>query len=233
MRIKSIIAVAALTAAALLAPHAVANASDGAGFEPKVVGGGKVSSAPWAAGLYTDGGFFCSGTIIASRWVLSARHCVNSYTARYVLVGNVRLGQGTRAKVSRVVKSSNTDFALLQLSGAVAASYAPLASADPPTRASVDIYGWGTTSREDTSTMSDVLKKGTLRVLNLGTDIGGGRSIHAQKINAVAGYGDSGGPMWYGGKVVGVCSWGDNDYTTSDYGSVAANRSWIRNTAGV
>jgi secreted trypsin-like serine protease len=233
MRVKSIIAAAALAAAVLVTPYAVANASDGGGFGPNVVGGGKVSSAPWAAGLYTGSGFFCSGTIIASRWVLSARHCVEAYTPQYVRVGNVRMGQGTRANVSRVVKTSNADFALLQLGTSVNASYAPLASADPPARATVDFYGWGTTSREDTSTLSDVLKKGTLRVVNSGRDVFGGRSIHGAKLNAVAGYGDSGGPMWYGGRVVGVCSWGDNDYTTSDYGSVTANRTWIRNTAGV
>jgi secreted trypsin-like serine protease len=233
MRVKSILAAAALAAAALVTPYAVANASDGGGIGPKIVGGGTVSSAPWAAGLYTGSGFFCSGTIIASRWVLSARHCVEAYTAQYVRVGNVRMGQGTRATVSRVVKTANADLALLQLSSAVSATYAPLASSDPGAGVNVDIYGWGTTSREDESTLSDVLKKGTLRVVNYGRDIHGGRSIHARKVNAVAGYGDSGGPMWYGGKVVGVCSWGDNDYTTSDYGSVTANRSWIRKTAEV
>jgi secreted trypsin-like serine protease len=232
MRVKSILA-ALTVAAALLAPYAAAQAGE---VSPNVVGGGPATSAPWAAGLYTNQdnfGFFCSATIIAKRWVLSAQHCVAAFSADYVRVGNLKRNQGTRASVRRVVKSPNSDFALVELSTDVKATYAPLATANPPARATVDIYGWGTMSADDPYTLSPVLKKGRLRVVNIGQDIFGGPSIHASKVDAVAGYGDSGGPMWYGGKVVGVCSWGDNGYTTSDYGSVAANRSWIRRTAGV
>ena len=97
----------------------------------------------------------------------------------------------------------------------------------------MDIYGWGTMSAEDPNTLSPILKVGRMRVLEPGEDVFGGPSIHAAKIDAVAGYGDSGGPMWHAGTVVGVCSHGDMEYVHSDYGSVAANRAWIRAVAGV
>ena len=148
-------------------------------------------------------------------------------------IGDVRINRGTSVTVNRVVKTSGADLALLRLSRAVDTTYAPLAPADPPSGATVQIYGWGTIAVGEGAPLSDVLKRGSMRVVNLGQDYFGGRSIHARKINGVAGYGDSGGPMWYGGKVVGVCSWGDMEYVHSDYGSVTANRDWIRRTAGV
>jgi secreted trypsin-like serine protease len=233
MRVTSVLLAVTLAAATLVTPYAAAQAGE---VGSTVVGGGPASSGPWAAGLYTaDGGFgfFCSGTIIAKRWVLSAHHCVSAYKADHVYVGNVNLYKGTRAKVRRVVTSPDSDFALLELSTDVTATYAPLATADPRVGAAVDFYGWGTTSREDEQTLSPFLKKGTLRVIDYGEDVYGGPSIHGEKINAVAGYGDSGGPMFSNGKLVGVCSWGDMEYVHSDYGSVAKNRSWIRRTAGV
>jgi secreted trypsin-like serine protease len=233
MRVKSILVAVTVAAAAIVAPAVAAQAS---AVGPNVVGGGPASSGPWAAGLYTaDGGFgfFCSGTIIAKRWVLSAQHCVAGFTADHVYVGDVNAYKGTRAKVKRVVTSPDTDFALLELRTDVKATYPPLATADPQVGAPVDFYGWGTTSQEDEWTMSPILKKGTLRVIGYGEDVYGGPSIHGEKIDAVAGYGDSGGPMFYDGKLVGVCSSGDLEYLHSDYGSVARNRDWIRDTAGV
>ena len=232
MRGQSVLVAVSLAAAALVAPFAVAQAGE---VKPNVVGGGPASNAPWATGLYTtieDFGFFCTATIIAPRWVLSARHCMD-FPAEYVLVGNLEKDKGTRADVSRVVTSPDSDFALIELATDVKATYAPLATADPPAGVSVDIYGWGTMSAEDPGTLSPVLKKGTMRVVEMGEDLFGGPSVHAEKVDAVAGYGDSGGPMWYGGKVVGVCSHGDLEYITSDYGSVTANRDWIRDVAGV
>src|SRR5688500_12121827 len=40
----------------------------------QIVGGEYVSSAPWAAALYVNGRVWCSGSIISSRWVLTAKH---------------------------------------------------------------------------------------------------------------------------------------------------------------
>jgi secreted trypsin-like serine protease len=230
----SILAAVTLAAAAtLVTPYAAAQADE---IRPNVVGGGPVASAPWAAGLYTDGSFGCSGAIIASRWVLTARHCVGGGSPTHVRIGDVRLNQGTNVRVTRVVEAPNADMALLRLSRAVNTTYAPVASADPPVGASTEIYGWGTTLVGEPSPenpVSPVLKIGIMRVLSIGEDVFGGPSIHAQKIDAVAGYGDSGGPMWHDGQVVGVCSHGDLEYVHSDYGSVTANRDWIRETAGV
>jgi hypothetical protein len=55
--------------------------------------------------------------------------------------------------------------------------------------------------------------------------------VQSRRISGTAGYGDSGGPQFYDGRLVGVCSTGDYVYQT--YGSISANRSWIRRVAGV
>jgi secreted trypsin-like serine protease len=233
MRLKSVLGAIALAVTVLVAPYAVwnAHASDNAGYEPEIIGGETVASAPWATGLYYNGSFFCSGAIIASRWVLTARHCIEEGGPTDVRIGDVRINHGTSVNVTRIVKTPNADLALLQLGRSVTTSYAPLASADPPAGATNQIYGWGTIEVGENAPLSDVLKRGSQRVVGSGQDHFGGRSVRSKKINGTAGYGDSGGPMWYGGKVVGVCSTGDYVYT--DYGSVAANRDWIRRTSGV
>jgi secreted trypsin-like serine protease len=233
MRLRSVLGSIALATTMLVAPYAVANAQTGDNvvYEPKIIGGETVATAPWATGLYYNGAFFCSGALIASRWVLTARHCIEDGGPTDVRIGDVRISRGTRVTVDRIVKTSGADLALLRLGRAVNTSYAPLASADPPKGATNWIYGWGTIEVGENAPLSDVLKRGSQRVVGDGRDYFGGRSVRSQKINGTAGYGDSGGPMWYGGKVVGVCSTGDYVYT--DYGSVAANRDWIRRTSGV
>jgi hypothetical protein len=230
MRLRSVLgSIALATAAMLVAPNAYAG--DNVVHEPKIIGGETVASAPWAAGLYYDGSFFCSGALIASRWVLTARHCIEGGGPTNVLIGDVRINRGISVNVTRIARTSGADLALLRLDQPVDTSYAPLASAAPPIGATNWIYGWGTYEVGEGKPISPVLKRGSQRVVGSGRDYFGGRSVRSRKINGTAGYGDSGGPMWYGGQVVGVCSTGDYVYT--DYGSVAANRDWIRRTAGV
>jgi secreted trypsin-like serine protease len=64
-----------------------------------------------------------------------------------------------------------------------------------------------------------------------GEDGYGGRGVESKVDSGGPGYGDSGGPQMYEGRVVGVCSWGD--YTNQVYASVAAHRDWIRETTGI
>jgi hypothetical protein len=64
------------------------------------------------------------------------------------------------------------------------------------------------------------------------TDAYGGRAIRSTAVNGNAWKGDSGGPQYYNGLQVGVASTADGQ-ATQNYGSVAANRSWIRSVSGV
>ncbi len=180
--------------------------------------------------MYQDEHFGCSASIIAARWVLTARHCVEDPPS-HVMVGDVRIHHGIRADVDRVVRAPGADIALLHLATSVRTTYVQLADADPPRGATNYIYGWGTIEVGDDAPISDVLKRASVRVTGAGRDAYGGRSVATTKINGTAGYGDSGGPQFYGSTQVGVCSTGD--YVNTDYASVAANRDWIRANAGV
>jgi secreted trypsin-like serine protease len=225
VRIRLLAAVAGAVTA-VLAPTA-AHADEP--VTPSIIGGGTVASAPWAAAIFSNGSFTCSGTIISANYVLTARHCVSGTMS--VRVGSVTYASGG---VTRTVAASSTryDLALLRLSSSVSTTYMPLSSAYPPVGATNNIYGWGMTCYSGCSA-SPTLKTATVRVTSTSaTDYYGGRAIASTRINGNAWRGDSGGPQVYNGAQVGVASTADgtaNQY----YGSVAYNRAWITSTAGV
>ena len=225
MRIRlALAALATAGAAALVIVPNLAHADD---VQPKIIGGGTVSSAPWSAQVLTNGRFTCSGTIIASRWVLTARHCIQANMS--VRVGNVKLGAGTTATVVRSV--TRNDLALMNLSTSINTTFSKLASADPPVGATNEIFGWGMTCYSGCNPASQ-LKTATVRVSGFTTDAYGGRAIASTRINGNAWKGDSGGPETFNGKQVGVASTADGS-TRQNYASIAFNRSWIRSTSGV
>ncbi|MBP2322714.1 secreted trypsin-like serine protease [Kibdelosporangium banguiense] len=226
---RKMISIAALAFAASAMSVPAASAS----VEPLIIGGGTVSSAPWGAQVYASGSFTCSGTIIAPQWVLTARHCDSS--AMSVRVGNVNLGQGTNRTVDRKATSPDGDILLLHLSSAVQTTYIKLGDSDPAVGSTNSIYGWGRT--QGSNPASPVLKTATVRVTGTSEDAFGGEAIASKGDSGAAWHGDSGGPQIANGVQVGVCSTGENSgfdpRGTQNYASVAANRSFIRGTAGV
>lgn len=227
MRIRIVVAsLATALTGALVAPAAATAAPDG---PDNIIGGGTVSSAPWAAAVFSNGSFTCSGTIISANYVLTARHCISGSMS--VRVGSVNRASGG---VTRTVSSTATryDLALMRLSSPITTSYMPLAGANPPINATNSIYGWGMTCYSGCDA-SSVLKTATVRVTSTSqTDAYGGQAIGSTRINGNAWRGDSGGPQVYNGAQVGVASTADGQ-SRQYYGSVAYNRSWIRTTAGV
>ncbi|GLY99306.1 trypsin-like serine protease [Actinoplanes sp. NBRC 103695] len=218
-------------AAALTSAFAVPSAATAAvdPVTPNIIGGGTVSSAPWAAAVFSNGSFTCSGTIISANYVLTARHCINGTMS--VRVGSVNRGSGG---VTRTVASTSTryDLALMRLSSSVSTSYMPLSSSYPPVGSTNSIYGWGMTCYSGCDA-SAVLKTATVQVTSTNqTDAYGGRAIGSTRINGNAWRGDSGGPQTYNGAQVGVASTA-NGTTAQYYGSVAYNRAWITQIAGV
>lgn len=224
MRLRVILTACALSLGTVFVQATPANAD----VEPYIIGGGTVSSAPWAAAVFRSGSFTCSGTIIAAQWVLTARHCTGS--AMTVRVGSVNRTSG--GVVANVLSySSRYDLALLRLDRSISTSYMPLASTNPPVNSTNNIYGWGMTCYSGCSA-STVLKTATVRVSGTSTDAYGGPAIASVRINGNAWRGDSGGPQTYNGQQVGVASTADGQ-SRQYYGSVPASRSWIRSTAGV
>ncbi|GAB2944452.1 trypsin-like serine protease [Micromonospora polyrhachis] len=224
MRLRLATAIFATALAAVLAAPSVASAAP----QP-IIGGGTVSSAPWAAAVFSNGSFTCSGTIISSQWVLTARHCVSGTMS--VRVGSVYRASGG---VTRTVSASYSryDLALLQLSSAVSTSYVTLSSSYPPVGSTNSIYGWGMTCYSGCSASSQ-LKTANVQVTSTNvTDAYGGRAIRSTRINGNAWRGDSGGPQFYNGAQVGVASTADGQ-SIQNYGSVAYNRAWITSVSGV
>jgi secreted trypsin-like serine protease len=223
--------VVASLATALTGALAVPAAATAAPTDPttNIIGGSTVSSAPWAAAVFSNGRFTCSGTIISADYVLTARHCISGTMS--VRVGSVNRTSGG---VTRTVATTSTryDLALMRLSSSVSTSYMPLSSAYPPINSTNSIYGWGQTcySGCDAST---TLKTATVRVTSTNqTDAYGGRAIGSTEISGNAWRGDSGGPQVYNGAQVGVASTADGQ-SRQYYGSVAYNRAWITQISGV
>ena len=227
MRIRTVVASLSLALTGALAVPAAATAAPD---DPdRIIGGSTVSSAPWAAAVFANGSFTCSGTIISANYVLTARHCVNGTMS--VRVGSVYRSSGG---VTRSVTSSSTrsDLALLRLSSPVSTTYVTLSSAYPPVGATNNIYGWGMTCNTGCGA-STQLKTASVRVTTTNAqDAYGGRAIGSTAINGNAWRGDSGGPQFYNGSQVGVASTADG-VSRQYYGSVAYNRAWIQSVAGV
>ncbi|MEU8820079.1 trypsin-like serine protease [Actinoplanes sp. NPDC048796] len=228
MRIRIVVA---SLATALTGALAVPSAAAAAAEDPStnIIGGGTVSSAPWAAAVLSNGSFTCSGTIISANYVLTARHCISGTMS--VRVGSVNRTSGgtTRAVTSTATRY---DLALMRLASPITTSYMPLSGAYPPVGSTNNIYGWGMTCYSGCSA-STTLKTATVQVTSTNqTDAYGGRAIASTRINGNAWRGDSGGPQVYNGAQVGVASTADGT-SRQYYGSVAYNRAWIQSTAGV
>lgn len=227
MRARLALATLATTMVGVMAAPAVASAAP-AGPDP-IIGGGTVASAPWAAAVFSNGSFTCSGSVIAANWVLTAQHCVNGTMS--VRIGSVNRTSGG---VTRSVTAtySRYDLALLRLSSPVTSSTVTLSSSYPPVNSTNTIFGWGMTCYSGCSA-STVLKTASVRVTSTNvTDAYGGRALRSTRINGNAWRGDSGGPQFYNGAQVGVASTADG-VNIQNYGSVAFNRAWITSVAGV
>ncbi|TDC34276.1 DUF1986 domain-containing protein [Micromonospora sp. 15K316] len=227
MRIRSLLVAISTAMIGVVGAASGATAAP-AGPQP-IIGGGTVSSAPWAAAVFSNGSFTCSGSVIASQWVLTARHCISGTMS--VRIGSVNRTSGG---VTRSVSATYTryDLALMRLSSAVSTSTVTLATSNPPIGSTNSIYGWGMTCYSGCSA-STVLKTANVQVTsNSATDAYGGQAIRSSRINGNAWRGDSGGPQFYNGRQVGVASTADG-VNIQNYGSVAYNRSWITSVAGV
>ena len=197
-----------------------------------IIGGRFVTDteAPWGASIYRSGGSFaCSGTIIAPTWVLTAAHCVGAGIT--VRVGSVYRSRATPAGVKRYEVAPGADLALVELTAPQQATFSELADADPPVGSTNEICGWGYTSYD--GPVSDQLKCADVRVTSTTCrDYRYGLAICSSRGTGNAWSGDSGGPERYEGRQVGVASTADGR-SEQTYGSVPANRSWIRSVAGV
>nr|WP_200797571.1 trypsin-like serine protease [Streptoalloteichus hindustanus] len=217
-----------------MAPTASAAPPAESDVTPYIIGGGQASNAPWAARLFSNGRQTCSATIIAPTWILTAKHCVSGGGLSF-RIGSLDQSSGGTMANGVQVQTHSSDLALVKLDRSVQATYARLGSqgAYRPGQ-SVQVYGWGATSRcgSEINCQSRYLKVANVTVTGSCTDAYGGSAVCARRGNGITAGGDSGGPMMANGVQIGVASTSDRQTTTA-YTDVTRYRSWIKSIAGV
>lgn len=226
----------------------------------RIVGGHEIAIAdvPFQVSLSYTSGHICGGSVISSRWVLTAAHCVFSPVNLSVRVkSSLHASGGQVLNVTQVISHpdynklpSDYDIALLELSEELELAgdfYAgELPAQDEPVvdGTCLQVSGWGST---ESATESNAM----LRAVNVPAYNQEACSRAYANVRTVtdrmlcAGYEeggkdscqkDSGGPLVEGNKLVGVVSWGVDCGSRGQpgvYSRVAAVRDWIMENSGV
>ena len=157
-------------------------------INPKIIGGinSTTQKWPWVVALINSSqtdekGFFCGGTLIAERWVLTAAHCLEKLNSSdlTVILGQDSLNnlQGETLRVNRIVihpfynkDSLFNDLALVQLSSATQRE--PLQILDKeslqnlPNKEAIAL-GWGNiTTDTRNSVLPDTLQQVSLPIIS-------------------------------------------------------------------
>ncbi|XP_062561529.1 trypsin-1-like [Armigeres subalbatus] len=229
----------------------------------RIIGGDEIDIAklPFMASLSDGRGHHCGGSIISSRWILTAAHCIGDLNnpKRSVRVGSSRHAQGgqqvyVKRSVLHPLWSASTidyDFALLELSEELGLGNKLQAVELPEKNEIVTdgklllVSGWGVTENGG-SASSDMLRAIQVPVVNQKKC----EKAYAQFVKVTprmlcAGYDeggkdmcneDSGGPLVDGNKQVGVVSWSGECAKAGEpgvYARVAVVRDWIKQIANV
>ncbi|RZQ60240.1 S1 family peptidase [Amycolatopsis suaedae] len=206
--------------------------------QPFIIGGHQATSGPWAARLFVNGRQTCSATIITPRHILTAKHCVSSSGTYTFRIGSLdQTTGGTMATASSITRyPGSADLAIATLSTSVNATYSPLGTtSDVSVGQTVQVYGWGATSRcgSEINCQSRYLKYANVRVNSVSCrDYLSGIAVCANRIDGITAGGDSGGPMFASGRQVGVASTSDRSNNTA-YTNITRYRDWINQVAGV
>ncbi|XP_069683023.1 trypsin-1-like [Periplaneta americana] len=205
----------------------------------------------------------CGASILNENWALTAAHCVDGSSTSSITLyaGSIYLsGGGTRHYVSQIIvhesyneyDSWKNDIAVIKVSNPfqidgvnVKPISLPAQGQNPADGALATVIGWGRI--EEDGPIPDTLQKVDIAIVNqdecnsvyeiIGYPIYDGQ-ICAAVPDEVKGScnGDSGGPLFVDGTLVGLVSWANGcariGYPTV-YTRVSAYRDWIRQNTGV
>uniref|UniRef100_A0A942Y9Q4 S1 family peptidase n=1 Tax=Neobacillus citreus TaxID=2833578 RepID=A0A942Y9Q4_9BACI len=239
LRATTLLATAAL---ALVGGSLGATAANAATLSPQVIGGEQAPATPWEVQLvFQQGGtdsYGCTGEQLNASWVLTAKHCVDGTTAMNVYHSNSTTNPGTPTAVDRLYSAPAGDIALVHLRTAKSlSSYAQLdLGYTAKSTGTGTIMGYGNRAN---SVPTTGLYQATVSLTGASRDAYRGTAQHVTGVTGAANHGDSGGALVVNGKVVAVCSTGDqadpgaDTRAGSNYAVLTQSASWIRSTAGV
>lgn len=198
VRAHSLLAVTALALLPAGAAHAL--------MSPDVAGDDAVSTAVVSEKIGEEGdpSGNCTGTAIAPRRVVTARHCVEG--SPNVSGSSVRIGQGDKQRVvdvDRWEKAPAGDITLMHTTEDMKLSSYPKIADTVPSSGEVTVYGWSSDGSGGTKT----LPKATGSITGIAdfTLFDGKQSLSVDLSNgAKTQPGDSGGPVFVGDKVAAV-----------------------------
>ncbi|XP_046436037.1 trypsin-1-like [Neodiprion fabricii] len=229
----------------------------------RIIGGTSIdiSLVPYQVGLSVGGDFKCGGVIVSTTAVITSAQCVKGVTVSTITVragSSFRSTLGTVHTVSSLVIhpsfSSTTydyDIAILRFSTAftlgttVGVATLPSVGETLAAGSVANVTGWGLSAVGGTSF------SGNLQVTQVPIVATSVCTAALSRINTItdrmlcAGYttgghdvctGDTGGPLTYGGKVVGLVSWGASCGAIGSpavYAKISTLRAWISTEAGV
>ncbi|XP_061402768.1 seminase-like [Musca vetustissima] len=198
----------------------------------RIIGGKKttINQTKYIVSLrLKNGEFFCGGTLVAKRYVVTAAHCMEGLTARDFNVhgGVTYLNQiGVRRSVQKIsipksfnMKNVNMDVAVLKLDKPMTGRYiAPIRLCSHRIRTNdwVKVSGWGLT-HENGTRPSNQLRTVNVRMISKQKCKRDYRSVMQLSRTMMCGSvpgkkdacsGDSGGPLVHRGELCGIVSFG-------------------------
>ncbi|MEN8175353.1 MAG: serine protease [Pseudomonadota bacterium] len=163
-------------------------------IQPRIIGGEVAPDGAWPAAValvvtptvHPPSAIFCGGTLVASRWVLTAGHCVvgdNGVTPPHLIgvwTGSQSLDPQSGGEVVGVANIflhpdfsqepvsgvAVNDLALLELTVAVDAEPLTLVGASPPAGTPGIVVGWGWTDPDVPRSISEDLQEVELPVVS-------------------------------------------------------------------
>ncbi|XP_058832845.1 chymotrypsin-2-like isoform X2 [Topomyia yanbarensis] len=220
---------------------------------PKISGGSEADpgSVPYQVSLQDTSGHICGGSIIADLWILTAAHCIDGTNSSQleVLVGTNSLEEGgQRYKVAKSIvhirydkPKYHNDIALIRL--ALKLEFNDNVTAiqcytkDVPENATLTVTGWGLTSMNgpiptqlQTIDVRHVSYAECKRLHGNSTAVGIEHICTASEAGEGFRKGDSGSPLTYQGKLVGVVNFMKNGALRLPgvYARVLYYHDWIR-----